>query len=149
MARGQNIVAYSRSQDGNTRLTQNFTVKEFACNDGSDPIFIDKNLPKVLQKIRDKYKKALVINSAYRTAAYNKHIGGAERSFHTYGMAADFYIAGVDTRDLANAAREALSACRLHGGGVGMYKSFVHVDTRWESYLWDNTSGKEIKVNGF
>ena len=38
------IKAYSKAKDGNKKLSTNFKVKEFACTDGSDPIFIDSDL---------------------------------------------------------------------------------------------------------
>ena len=39
------------------------------------------------------------------------------------GKAADFYIPGVPMAHLQKAARA------LKGGGVGLYKQFIHVDT--------------------
>ena len=49
---------YSKSKYGNMKLSANFKVKEFACKDGSDPIFTNDELVEVLQKIRDHFKKA-------------------------------------------------------------------------------------------
>ena len=46
------IKAYSKAKDGNKSLSKNFKVREFACMDGSDPIFIDSDLVDILQKIR-------------------------------------------------------------------------------------------------
>lgn len=146
--RGKDIIAYSRSSEGAKAVTTNFKVSEFACNDGSDPIFIHKDLPSVLQHIRNCFGKPLVINSAYRTAYYNKQVGGASKSYHCYGMAADVAISGVEPREIAIAAEQALSAVG-YPGGVGLYKSFVHVDVRSTKYRWDQRSGKEVKVNGF
>ena len=42
------IQAYSKKKDGNKKLSANFRVREFACTDGSDPIFIDTDLVKIL-----------------------------------------------------------------------------------------------------
>ena len=61
------IKAYSKKKDGNKKLITNFSVKEFACTDGSDPIFIDTELVSILQKIRTHFGKAVTITSAYRT----------------------------------------------------------------------------------
>ena len=47
------IKAYSKAKDGNKKVAANFRVREFACTDGSDPIFIDTDLVKVLQKIHN------------------------------------------------------------------------------------------------
>ena len=43
------INAYSRRKDGSTHLSADFTVQEFACKDGSDPVFIDTELVALLQ----------------------------------------------------------------------------------------------------
>ena len=48
---------FSKAKDGNVNLSKNFKVKEFACKDGSDPIFINSELVDVLQKIRDHFGK--------------------------------------------------------------------------------------------
>ena len=69
------INAYSMAKDGGKKLSANFTVKEFRCKDGTDPIFIDNALVKLLQNIRDHFGKAVTITSAYRTAAHNKAVG--------------------------------------------------------------------------
>ena len=45
------IKAYSLAKDGNKKLSANFAVKEFRCKDGTDPIFIDDVLVKLLQNI--------------------------------------------------------------------------------------------------
>ena len=36
--------AYSRRKDGNALLSRSFRVREFACRDGSDPLFVDLSL---------------------------------------------------------------------------------------------------------
>jgi hypothetical protein len=35
------LIQYSLAKDGNKKLSANFSVKEFKCNDGSDTILID------------------------------------------------------------------------------------------------------------
>ena len=41
--------AYSRRKDGNALLSRSFRVREFACRDGSDPLFVDSALVQLLQ----------------------------------------------------------------------------------------------------
>lgn len=55
---------YSKSKDGNKKVSTNFKVKEFACQDGSDPIFIDSELVNILQKLRTHFGRAVTITSA-------------------------------------------------------------------------------------
>ena len=139
---------YSKSLEGDKQLTSSFKVKEFACNDGSDVILIHPDLPAVLQNIRNQFGKPIIINSGYRTPEYNKKVGGATRSQHCYGTAADIVVDGISPASVAIAAEKALKKTG-HSGGIGLYKSFVHVDVRSKRYRWDQRSGKEAAVSGF
>lgn len=127
------VYAYSKAKDGNVKLSNNFKAKEFACNDGSDVIFVSPELVSILQKIRDYFGKAVNINSGYRTPTYNKSVGGASQSQHLYGTAADICIAGVEPKDVAAYAETLL----FNTGGIGIYNTFVHVDVRKEKARWN------------
>ena len=127
------IHAYSKSKDGNKNLSANFKVKEFACKDGSDVIFVAPELVEVLQKIRNHFGKAVVINSAYRTTTYNEKVGGATYSQHLYGTAADIRINGVSPKDIVEYAETLLNGT----GGIGIYSNFVHIDVRKEKSRWN------------
>lgn len=135
---------YSLKKDGSKKLSANFKVSEFACKDGSDSIIIDLELVKVLQKIRDHFGKAITINSAYRNATYNKKIGGASKSQHIYGKAADIVVSGVSPEKVAQYAEYLMP----NKGGIGLYPSFTHIDVRANRARWKN-NGKEIAVSGF
>lgn len=142
---GATVHAYSLSKDGATQLTAHFKVREFACKDGSDTIFISTGLAQVLQQIRAHFGKPVTINSAYRTETYNKKVGGSTYSQHKYGLAADIVVQGVAPLEVAKYAQTLLPS----SGGIGLYKTFVHVDVRAVKYRWDKTSGKEKAVSGF
>ena len=79
------IKAYSLAKDGNKKLSANFAVKEFRCKDGTDPIFIDDVLVKLLQNIRNHFGKAVTITSAYRTAAHNGQGRNVQSALLRYG----------------------------------------------------------------
>ena len=130
---GQVVKVYSKAKEGNVRLSKNFTVKEFACSDGTDTVFISLALVNLLQKIRDHFGKAVIINSAYRTEAHNKAIGGATYSQHKYGLAADIHINGVTPKEIAACVETLMPS----SGGIGIYKSFVHVDVRRVKSRWN------------
>ena len=49
------INAYSKAKDGGKKLSANFTVKEFACKDGSDAVLTAPRLVMVLQSIRSHF----------------------------------------------------------------------------------------------
>lgn len=119
------IRSYSLAKQGNVAVSKNFKVREFKCNDGSDVIFIADELVTALQKIRDHFGKTITINSAYRTPAYNKKIGGATYSQHQYGTAADIVVSGVKPSEVY-----AYADSILPNGGVGKYDSFTHIDVR-------------------
>lgn len=124
---------YSKSKEGNVQLSANFKVKEFACKDGSDVVFISPELVEILQKIRNYFGKAVNINSAYRTPTYNKKVGGATYSQHCYGTAADIRITGIPPKGIANYAETLMPDY----GGIGIYKNFVHIDVREEKSRWN------------
>lgn len=142
------VEQYSRSKDGNKKLSSNFTVKEFACKDGSDYILVDTELVKLLQNIRDHFGKAVTINSAYRNAAYNKKVGGVSNSQHVLGYAADIAVKGVTPKEVAIYAESVIP----NSGGIGIYGAtkgnFTHVDTRAKRSRWENY-GTEKSVKGF
>lgn len=126
------IKAYSKSKDGNKKLSANFKVKEFACTDGSDPIFVDTELVNVLQKIRNHFGKSVTITSAYRTPTKNKACGGQTYSQHLYGKAADIKVKGVTPKKVAAYAETLLK----NKGGIGTYSTFVHIDVRSTKSRW-------------
>lgn len=127
------IKAYSKAKDGNKKLSTNFRVKEFACTDGSDPIFIDSDLVNVLQKIRSHFGQAVTINSAYRTPTKNKAVGGETYSQHLYGKAADIKVKGVTPKKVAAYAETLLK----NKGGIGIYSTFTHIDVRATKSRWN------------
>lgn len=127
------VHAYSKAKEGQKKLSNNFKVSEFSCKDGTDIIFIAPDLVYVLQKIRDHFGKALIINSAYRTPTYNNKVDGATYSQHLYGTAADIRINGVSPKDIASYAETLL----FNTGGIGIYNNFVHIDVRKEKSRWN------------
>lgn len=129
----QEVRAYSKAKNGNEKVSANFKVKEFACKDGSDPIFIAPSLVEVLQSIRTHFGKAVNINSGYRTPTYNKKVGGATYSQHLYGTAADIRITGVKPKDVAAYVETLMPNC----GGIGIYSNFTHVDVRATKSRWN------------
>ena len=126
------IKAYSKAKDGNKKLSTNFRVKEFACTDGSDPIFIDSDLVNILQKIRTHFGKSVTITSAYRTPGKNKAVGGTTYSQHLYGRAADIKVNGVSPKKVAAHAETLLK----NKGGIGTYSTFTHIDVRSTKARW-------------
>lgn len=138
------LITYYKSRDGNKKVSENFTVKEFACKDGTDYLFIDTKLVNLLQNIRNHFGKPIIINSAYRTHNYNKKIGGATSSQHCLGTAADIVVKGISPIDVARY----VESIQPTTGGIGLYKTFTHVDVRSNRARWKNY-GREISMKGF
>lgn len=129
---------YSKKKDGKKKLSKNFTVAEMACKDGSDLILINKSFVETkLQKIRDHFKKPIIISSAYRSKTHNRKVGGASNSQHLKGNAFDIYIKGVSPADIAKYAE----SIGIKGIGLYIRDSFVHVDSRSIKYYWKQESG--------
>ncbi len=70
----------------------------------------------------------ITITSAWRSELYNKKIGGASKSKHIYGQAADFCVGNFPPSKVQNLLTG-------HSGGLGSYKNFTHIDVstkrRW------------------
>lgn len=133
------LEAYSRTKDGGTLLSPNFRVREFACRDGSNPVFIDSALVDLLQRIRDHFGQPVTITSGYRTASHNAKVGGSKSSQHLLGRAADIQVQDTDPLAVAAYAESLMPGW----GGVGRYpikagraKGWVHVDTRPNKSRW-------------
>lgn len=126
-------MAFSYSTDGFLRLSEHFKVCEFRCKDNTDPIFVSLTLVSALECIREHFKKPVYINSAYRNPAYNAMIGGAKKSMHMYGMAADIHINGVTPKQIAEFAETLMP----YTGGIGIYDNFCHIDVRPVKSRWN------------
>lgn len=139
------VITYSMKKDWNKKLSKNFCAYEFACNDKSDEFKVATELVETLQQVRDHFGKPVIINSAYRTPAYNISIGGSSKSQHCLGTAADIRIAGVDPIRIALYVAS-LPYFQKHGG-IGYYSraqvtgGFVHVDVRTWKSRWISKSG--------
>lgn len=128
-----NVRAYRLDTEGNQQITPHFKVREFRCYDNTNIIFIAEDLVKLLEEVRIEVSAPIIINSGYRTPAHNKKVGGATNSYHMLGVAADISCARIPVQKLYD-----ICAARLNGwGGLGKYKSFVHVDIRPTKSRWN------------
>lgn len=106
--------------------TKNFSIAEMACPCGNCSLYMDLQFMERLQKLRSTVKRKLIINSAARCAEYNQKVGGVDHSYHTKGRAVDIRIdSSVERGELV------FYAMKLGFGGVGVAKTFVHLDDRY------------------
>ncbi|WP_170333082.1 D-Ala-D-Ala carboxypeptidase family metallohydrolase [Ruegeria arenilitoris] len=91
-----------------------------------------------LDKIRKEVGAPVKLISVYRNPAYNAHVGGAENSRHMQFDAADFQVLGNNVgspKDWSAIAKQ-LRKEGVFEGGVGTYRTFVHIDTRGTRADW-------------
>lgn len=99
----------------------------YVSHDEVNAFCISPKLRLAIWEFEGYFGKKIVMNSGYRDAFHNAKAGGADNSFHTKCMAADFFIPGVPKEKLiAYAKRQGLV------GGLGCYpgKPFIHIDVR-------------------
>lgn len=93
-------------------MTLNFTMSELIHSDTAIRNNIN-NMPdinsldcmldliyNVLQPLRDKLGKSVIITSGYRNFEVNKLVGGQKNSQHTKGQAADIIVKGMSVNSL-------------------------------------------------
>jgi hypothetical protein len=112
---------------------------------GIDPVLI-----KGLQLFRNHINKPVNITSGYRCPAYNKYVGGASRSQHLYGTAADIMVYGMTSEDMMRII-EAMDI--FTGRGLYPGRGFIHVDTRRGLFgkptRWVQIAGRDVTVSSF
>lgn len=120
------IKSYIMDTNANEKVGQYFKVKEFACKDGSQIVFIDDYLCTILDILRNKLGKPIIVTSGYRTPWWNAKCSGAKYSYHMRGMAADIKVNGMSAKELA----KELDKIVPNGCGIIVYDSWVHFDVR-------------------
>lgn len=73
--------------------------------------------------------------SVYRSPEYNAVVGGAENSRHMRFDAADIWVEGRSPREVHSTLLEIRNG-EFFSGGLGLYKNYVHVDTRGVNADW-------------
>jgi uncharacterized protein YcbK (DUF882 family) len=125
------------------QLTKNFQLSEFASHDGAPtPPKVLENLKELaanLQVLRDYLQTSITITSGYRSPAHNKAIGGAKFSQHMEGRAADIKTNKYTPAQVHAAIIHLIETKKMKQGGVGIYNSWIHYDTRGTEARWDET----------
>lgn len=119
------------------KIAKNFQYKEFDCHGQGccSTTIIDEKLVEYVQQIRDHFGKPVTITSPYRCEVHNRRVGGATKSYHMRGQAADIVVQGVSSREVAKYA-ESIGIL-----GIGLYETskdgyFTHIDTRTTKSFW-------------
>jgi len=136
-------------KNSNKQLALNFMESEFYSGSFNAPDchYLDTNLIKAVQIIRNYYGVPVAINSTFRTVEHNLSIGGASHSQHLTGHALDFTFSDKTYLDLyyneiVNKGELYYRLKAIGINGLGMYDTFMHIDTRPNSAFWDNSKKK-------
>lgn len=116
----------------NQKIATNFRAREFDCQGKGccTETPIDESLVQYLQRIRNHFGKPVYL-TAYRCKTHNARTpNAAPNSYHCYGQAADFHIDGVAPEEIAKYAES------IGVKGIGLYDTFVHIDTRESKSFW-------------
>ena len=107
----------ARIKVSGTNLTKHFTFAEYAKNQtGTVKLAAAAMLQaQCMEEFRQWLAKPMTINSWFRTAAYNKKIGGNAKSSHLRGCAADWSNPGVSAKDFIRYAKKWKEICETHG----------------------------------
>ncbi|MCO6414703.1 D-Ala-D-Ala carboxypeptidase family metallohydrolase [Siccirubricoccus sp. KC 17139] len=92
---------------------------------------------RLLQALRTKLGQPVVLHSLYRSPAYNKAVGGEPNSQHMRFCAADFAMPGFSSPVHWAGILRGMRSEGVFRGGIGVYPSFVHVDTRGFDADWE------------
>jgi zinc D-Ala-D-Ala carboxypeptidase len=149
-------------------LTKNFTLAEMTKsetalrhglenNPGEQELAAMKLLAeKVLQPVRDHFKRGVKVNSAYRHPDVNQRVGGSRNSDHTRGQAADIEIPGVANAELAQWIKDNLEFRQLilefYTPGIPdsgwVHVSYVAEDNKKEVLTATRKDGKTVYLPG-
>lgn len=124
------------------QFTKNFSYDELIASSTAKRLGLD-NTPSeeekeklrqlaedILQPIRDAWKSPIIVNSAYRSEAVNKAVGGVKNSQHRLGEAADITIGGKErNRKLFNFIYKLINQGKIKVGQlIDEYNySWIHI----------------------
>lgn len=127
-------------------LSQNFTLAEMTVSQEAVRAGL-RNAPNaqqvdalralcetVLQPLRDRIKRPIVVSSGFRSVSLNRRIGGSATSQHCKGEAADIVVPGMDVADVV----ELIRAMRLP------FDQIINEFGRWTHI--SHTSGNRAEV---
>lgn len=115
-------------------LSQHFNRREFACQcTRCDQDTVDYKLVEVLERLREVVDAPITITSGNRCFEHNLNSGGSPKSKHLFSKAADIQVKGWSPEEVY----KLLDEWHPDEFGLGLYKSWVHIDVRKDKARWD------------
>ena len=113
-------------------VSKHFSREEFACKCGCGFSTVDVELLKVLEVVREHFRKEITITSACRCELHNKSVKGKIGSYHLRGIACDIRVKGIPPSEIA------IFLDNLYPDkyGIGRYNTFTHIDVRDYKGRW-------------
>lgn len=90
---------------------------------------------KILDLARERLGVPLIISSGYRCKPYNKLIGGKPKSEHLLFRAFDIESNQASPEEVTDCLKDMRSE-KLFFGGIGVYDTFTHLDSRGWNANW-------------
>jgi len=106
---------------------------EFECKCGCGQCDIDWRVWFVCQQIRQRFNAPVVVRSGYRCEAHNQNVGGAPKSDHRFGWAADVAVLGKESSRVALFVESLPEVMRIgiyEPGGLNGENGFIHFGVR-------------------
>ena len=136
-----------------TGLTEHFTLADYGINQtGTLPLSDEAILhASMLEEFRRWLNRPMSVHAWYRTAKYNKSIGGVSNSSHLRGVATDWSTnVDISKERFIKYASKWKEICKEHGvvGEAGIYTWGIHfgssVKYSKSFYHWDSRSGSQV-----
>ncbi len=132
----------SKEQKHNEQVTNNFNLSEMEFHDRIPDKLLDasRELLRNLQVIRDACGKSIKIISGYRSPERNESVGGAKKSQHMEGNAADIQISGMKPKEMYDLVEKLIKDKKIKEGGLGVYPregGWIHYDIRGTKARWE------------
>jgi len=97
----------------------------------------------MVDALRGLLGRSFRVNSGFRTPEHNRAEGGAPQSAHLTGEAVDIGTRGWTERERCDLV---LYALKLGFSGIGIAKTFVHLDVKARRASWRYSGGKTIAI---
>lgn len=131
--KGRTFLQFDDSDDLSIQVLPNFTLQELLTKNKVDTFTrLDLGVLVLLQTIREDFGYPVIVSSSYRSKAYNKSKSHATASRHIVGDALDSH-----PENMARLPEYKKLIIEMDiPGGMGLYPSFVHIDTRPNKARW-------------